>query len=267
MSDTNTQPEMTETPETPVSPPPAKAPRHAAAAEARPQRGQRSDEETAALLDAMLTRYSWRNVMVSLILGLGVGLSLAWFVLPTYLEGMRLSIVSDAPKAYWYLSRSAGVVAYLLVWLSVVWGLLLTTTIGKMLGQVAPIVDLHRHLSWLAVSFALAHALVLLGDRYITYTLVTLFVPYADTAYRPFAVALGQIGWYALILVTISFWVRTWTGQKVWRAIHYLSFVVYILVAVHAILAGTDADSLYYLYVGSAIVVVFLTILRMLNTK
>jgi DMSO/TMAO reductase YedYZ heme-binding membrane subunit len=67
-------------------------------------------------------------------------------------------------------------------------------------------------------------------------------------------------------LVTVSFWVRTWTGQKVWRAVHYLSFVVFVLVAVHALLAGTDVDALRYWYAGSAIVVLFLSVLRILNT-
>jgi predicted ferric reductase len=267
MSDSDIQTEANPPVTQPTAPVPATPQKPAADADRSKRGGQRSDEETAAILDAMLTRYSWQNVIISLVLGLGVGLGVAWFVLPTYLEGMVMSITGDAPKVYWYLSRSAGVVAYLLVWLSVVWGLLLTTTIGKMLGQVAPIVDLHRHLSWLAVTFALVHAIVLLGDQYITYTLTTLFVPYADTAYRPLAVALGQIGWYALLLVTVSFWVRTWTGQKVWRAIHYLSFGVFVLVAVHAIYAGTDSDALYYLYVGTAISVLFLTILRMVNTK
>jgi len=222
--------------------------------------------EIAALLDALLSRYSWANVLFSLLIGVTVGLAVAWFVLPTYLHGLIQSMVGDTPKMYWYVARSAGVVAYVLVWLSVVWGLLLTTTIGKQLGQVAPIVDMHRHLSWLAVSFALGHAVVLLGDKYITYTLWSLFVPYAETSYRPLAVALGQIGWYALVLVTVSFWVRTWTGQKVWRALHYLSFVVFVLVAAHALLAGTDVDALRYWYAGSAIVVLFLSILRLLNT-
>jgi len=242
----------------PVPPPSAPA--------AKAERGQRSDAETAALLDALLSRYSWANVLFSLLIGVTVGLAVAWFVLPTYLHGLIQSMVGDAPKMYWYVARSAGVVAYVLVWLSVVWGLLLTTTIGKQLGQVAPIVDMHRHLSWLAVSFALGHAVVLLGDKYITYTLWSLFVPYAETSYRPLAVALGQIGWYALVLVTVSFWVRTWTGQKVWRALHYLSFVVFVLVAAHALLAGTDVDALRYWYAGSAIVVLFLSILRLLNT-
>jgi predicted ferric reductase len=241
------------------------APLGAPAPRRMPAKEQRSDAETAALMDAMLARYSWRNVLVSLILGAAVGATFALFIIPTYLPGMVQSAVGNAPKAYWYLSRSAGVMAVVLVWLSVVWGLLLTTTLGKMISQVASIVDIHRHLSWLTVVFVLVHIFVLLGDKYITYTVVTLFIPYADTTYRPFAVALGQIGYYAVVLVTVSFWVRRWIGQKLWRALHYLSFVAYGLVLTHAYLAGTDSPTLYWGYVVSAIVVLFLTMLRIIT--
>jgi predicted ferric reductase len=134
-----------------------------------------------------------------------------------------------------------------------------------MLGQVASIVDIHRHLSWLTVVFVLVHIFVLLGDKYITYTVVTLFIPYADTTYRPFAVALGQIGYYAVVLVTVSFWVRRWIGQKSWRVLHYLSFIAYGLVIAHAYLAGTDSKTLYWGYVASVIVVLFLTMLRIIT--
>ena len=230
-----------------------------------PANAQRSDAETAALMDAMLARYSWRNVLLSLVLGVAVGVAFAYFIIPTYLPGMVQSAVGKAPKAYWYLSRSAGVMAIILVWLSVVWGLLLTTTIGKIIGQVASIVDIHRHISWLTVIFVLVHIFVLLGDKYITYTVLTLFVPYADTTYRPFAVALGQIGYYAVVLVTVSFWVRRWIGQKSWRALHYLSFVAYGLVIAHAYLAGTDSPTLFWGYVASVVVVLFLIMLRIVN--
>ncbi len=247
-----------------LPPPPDTAPLGSPAPRRMPAKEHRSDAETAALMDAMLARYSWRNVLVSLILGVAVGAAFAWFIIPTYLPGMVHSAVGNAPKAYWYLSRSAGVIALVLVWLSVVWGLLLTT-IGKMIGQVASIVDIHRHLSWLTVIFVLVHIFVLLGDKYITYTVVTLFIPYADTAYRPFAVALGQIGYYAVVLVSVSFWVRRLIGQKSWRVLHYLSFVAYGLVVTHAYLAGTDSPTLYWGYVVSVIVVLFLTMLRIIT--
>jgi predicted ferric reductase len=222
-------------------------------------------EDPAAVLDAMLDRFSWSNVIGAVFLGLVVGLTVAWVVIPTYVAGIVASLQGDNPTAYWYICRAAGIVAYGLIWLSIVWGLLLTTNIGKQLGKVAPIVDLHRHISWLSVVFSLTHMLVLLLDTVVPYTVTLVFVPFTDGAYRPVAAALGQIGCYLLIFVTVSFWVRSWTGQKVWRAIHYISFAAYVMVMVHAIMAGTDKLALYWVYVGSAVVVVFLLMLRIID--
>jgi DMSO/TMAO reductase YedYZ heme-binding membrane subunit len=68
-----------------------------------------------------------------------------------------------------------------------------------------------------------------------------------------------------LLIVTGSFWVRQWTGQKLWRAIHYLSFVICLLVGLHALWAGTDTEVLRYGYLVTTLVVVFLTIFRIVS--
>ncbi len=232
--------------------------------EPRPKKTAEPDD-LSLLLDTMQAQYAWGSVLPVLLLGGVAGIAIAYAIVPLYVDALVLSLVGDAPKAYWYLARSAGVVAYAMVWLSVVWGLLLSTSLGKAVGKVASFVDVHRHVSVLAVVFTLAHALVLLGDKYIGYTLGSIFVPYASTTYRPFEVALGQIGTYLLVIVTASFWVRQWTGQKIWRAIHYLSFVVCVLVGVHAIWSGTDVEALWYAYLGSIVVVGFLTIFRIIT--
>ena len=217
------------------------------------------------LLDTMQAQYSWGSVLPVLLLGSVAGIAIAAVVVPVYVDGLARSLIGDSPKAYWYVARSAGVVAYALVWLSVVWGLLLSTTLAKTIGNVASFVDVHRHVSVLSVVFTLVHSLVLLGDRYIGYTITSIFVPYASTTYRPFEVALGQIALYLLLIVTGSFWVRQWTGQKLWRTIHYLSFVLCVLVGVHALWAGTDTDVLWYVYLTTTLVVVFLTIFRIVS--
>lgn len=230
----------------------------------KPQRSEPEDE-LRAVMDAMQAQYSWGSMLPILLIGAMLGMAVAYAIVPIYVDAVVRSLIGDAPKAYWYIARSSGVVAYALVWLSVVWGLLLSTSLGKALGKVANFVDVHRHVSILAVVFSLAHALVLLGDRYIGYTLQSLFVPYASTTYRPMEVALGQGVFYGLLVVTGSFWVRQWTGQRVWRMIHYLSFVVSIAVGLHAIWAGTDADALRDWYIGSVGVVGFLCVFRVIS--
>ena len=232
--------------------------------EQRPNKAAESDD-LSQLLDTMQSQYSWGSVLPVLLIGAVAGIAIAAVVVPVYVDGLARSLIGDSPKAYWYVARSAGVVAYALVWLSVVWGLLLSTSLGKTIGKVASFVDVHRHVSVLSVVFTLVHSLVLLGDRYIGYTITSIFIPYASTTYRPFEVALGQIALYLLLIVTGSFWVRQWTDQKLWRAIHYLSFVICLLVGLHALWAGTDTDVLWYAYLTTTLVVVFLTIFRIVS--
>jgi len=232
--------------------------------EQRPNKSAEPDD-LSQLLDTMQSQYSWGSVLPVLLIGSVAGIAIAAVLVPVYVDGLARSLIGDSPKAYWYVAHSAGVVAYALVWLSVVWGLLLSTSLGKTIGKVASFVDVHRHVSVLSVVFTLVHSLVLLGDRYIGYTITSIFVPYASTTYRPFEVALGQIALYLLLIVTGSFWVRQWTGQKLWRAIHYLSFVICLLVGLHALWAGTDTAVLWYAYLTTTLVVVFLTILRIVS--
>jgi len=232
--------------------------------EQRPNKSAEPDD-LSQLLDTMQSQYSWGSVLPVLLIGSVAGIAIAAVLVPVYVDGLARSLIGDSPKAYWYVARSAGVVAYALVWLSVVWGLLLSTSLGKTIGKVASFVDVHRHVSVLSVVFTLVHSFVLLGDRYIGYTITSIFVPYASTTYRPFEVALGQIALYLLLIVTGSFWVRQWTGQKLWRAIHYLSFVICLLVGLHALWAGTDTAVLWYAYLTTTLVVVFLTILRIVS--
>ena len=232
--------------------------------EQRPNKAAESDD-LSQLLDTMQSQYSWGSVLPVLLIGAVAGIAIAAVVVPVYVDGLARSLIGDSPKAYWYVARSAGVVAYALVWLSVVWGLLLSTSLGKTIGKVASFVDVHRHVSVLSVVFTLVHSLVLLGDRYIGYASASIFIPYASTTYRTFEVALGQIALYLLLIVTGSFWVRQWTGQKLWRAIHYLSFVICLLVGLHALWAGTDTDVLWYAYLTTTLVVVFLSIFRIVS--
>ena len=232
-----------------------------------PKPRPRRDEDPIAVLDALNAQYSWRNMFGAILVGLVVGVAVAWQLIPTYLTSMVQSMQGDEPKVFWYVSRSAGVIAFVLLWLSTAWGLLLTTTIGKHIGKVAPIVDLHRHFSWLTIAFTLAHVVVLLGDRYANFSLAVLFIPLIGSgpAYRPYAMALGQISTYLIIIVTCSFWVRTWTGQRVWRAIHYASFVAFVGTGIHAWLHVDAMNSLFWLYVIATVSVLFLSVLRILT--
>lgn len=171
-------------------------------------------------------------------------------------------------KTPWYLTRSAGVVAYLLLTGSMAWGLLLSTKIIK--EAVAPPVALAMHniLSWLALGLTAVHLITLLFDNYYHYTLADLFIPFVGP-YRPGWVGVGILGFYLIFATTLSFSFRKQLGQKRWRKLHYLTFAAYLSATVHGVMAGTDSagTGMQLVYLGSVLLLLFLTNYRLLASR
>ena len=168
--------------------------------------------------------------------------------------------------SYWYATRAAGIASYLLLTLSVTWGLLLSTRLGdRWLGK--PLVyEAHRMASLVSVVFLGIHIASLLGDTYIEWDAKALFVP-LDAEYRAAWVALGIVSAYAVIAVTASFYVRKWIGYRAWRLFHYVSFGTFVMASAHGLMTGSDSHEPWMLgiYATALVVTVFLVNLRLVG--
>ncbi|MFN2166455.1 MAG: hypothetical protein ACK2U9_09350, partial [Anaerolineae bacterium] len=200
-----------------------------------------------------------------MLLGALIGLSLA---AAGFVVGVGTTGLAGDTTSFWYLSRAAGVVGYMLLWGSVVWGLLLTSKIGQGVLRAPALLDAHRFLSNVALGFAFFHGLVLMGDHYLSFPLQAVLVPFAGE-YHPALVAAGQIGLWLSLLLSVSFLVRRRIGQRAWRRLHYASFLAFWLVLGHAWLLGSDSHwlSLRAMYAITAGTVIFLTLYRALATR
>jgi predicted ferric reductase len=207
-----------------------------------------------------------RSLALFVLAALG-GALLALVVLPHWLPGLSRSLVGSEPKGFWYLSRASGWVAYALLWASMALGLGLTNRLARLWPGAPAAFELHQHVSLLALACTLFHALVLLGDRYVVYSLATLALPFASTGYRPIAVGLGQLAFYTLAVVTLSFYVRRQLGHRGWRRIHYASFAVFLLALAHGLTSGTDSATWWAraLYWSSGASLLYLTVYRILT--
>jgi predicted ferric reductase len=171
-----------------------------------------------------------------------VGLLAAVILLPAWLPNMAFSLSGDAPKAYWYVSRATAFVSLTLLWISMALGLGLTNKMARVWpGGASAAFAIHEYVSLLGLAFAAFHALLLLGDRYINFTLSQILMPFATGNYHPFWVGLGQTGFYIWAMVAFSFYVRQGIGQKTWRWIHFASFAMYLLGLFHGLFSGTDS--------------------------
>ncbi len=209
------------------------------------------------------------QTLLLMLLSIAAGTLLAAFVLPTWLPGLSDSLLGPAPKVYWYLSRASGIVSLVLLWLSMAIGVIITNKLARIWPGGPTAFDLHQHASLLGLGFALFHGLVLIGDQYAKFSLTQLIVPFGTTTYRPLWVGIGQLGFYLMAVVGLTFYIRKIIGSKVWRSIHYLSFAVFVMGLFHGLQAGTDSANplireLYWFLAGS---LVFLTIYRILITR
>jgi predicted ferric reductase len=194
------------------------------------------------------------------------GVVLGLIILPAFLPGLSQSILASKPKIFWYLSRGSALVAYGLLWFSMVLGVGVTNKLATRWPGLGKTNELHQFISILGLAFGLFHGLILLGDAYSHFTLAQRLLPFATTTYRPFAVGLGQIGFYLWAVVLGSFYVRKKIGTKSWRFIHYFSYLTFLGVLVHSLMSGTDAGlqatQLYYWITGGLLL--FLTVYRVI---
>lgn len=199
------------------------------------------------------------------LLAMGVGAFAAVLILPIWLPNISGSMLGTDIKAYWYISRGSGFVGLSLLWLSMALGLLVTNKMAKFWPGVPASFAIHEYVSLLGLGFVLLHGIILMGDQYINFNLFSILVPFASN-YEPFWVGVGQLGFYGVLLVSLSFYVRKQIGQKTWRLLHYISFVMYFFALVHGIASGTDtllpwAQNYYWVSAGSLL---FLLVYRVL---
>lgn len=169
----------------------------------------------------------------------------------------------NAAHAFWQASRAAGFAAYAALALETILGLLVSTGLADRWLARARTMEIHRWLSAVALALTAAHALVLLGDRYIAFDAIDLVVPFV-APYRPIAVGLGVCAAYAAFVVHASFTLRSRIGQRAWRALHYLSFAAFLGATAHGVLAGTDAGLGWAraMYAAAGTLVLWLTFYR-----
>lgn len=209
---------------------------------------------------------------LSIILAMMIGVLAAILLLPTWLPNMATSLIGASPKAYWYLSRATAFVSLTILWISMALGLGISNKLARLWPGAPATFAIHEYVSLLGLAFALFHALVLLGDHYINFTVAQIFMPFATTNYRPTWVGVGQIGFYVWLIVNVSFYVRSKIGHKTWRILHYLSFAMYAMGLLHGLFSGTDSGAswagwYYWISGGSLLFLLFYRIANSITEK
>jgi predicted ferric reductase len=169
---------------------------------------------------------------------------------------------------YWYLGRAGGLVAFGLMFVSVILGVAISSRIFDGLLARAWFFELHKFVSLFLLAAVVFHAFIMLPDPYANYSAGDLLIPLRSHI-MPEATAVGIVSFYGLVLLSLSFYVTRWIGQRAWRTMHYLTFLTYLGGTIHAIWAGTDSAILgvRYVFLASGVALIFFVLYRILAVR
>jgi len=151
-------------------------------------------------------------------------------------------LASSGPSAYWYLTRSTGAVALVLLTLAVALGI---ADIRRLQTERWPrfvVGSLHRNVSLLALAFVVVHILTSVLDSYASISLVDAVVPFVGS-YRPFWLGLGAVSFDLFLAVIITSMLRPRIGYRSWHAVHWLAYASWPIALVHGFGTGSDAKA------------------------
>ncbi|MEI7548196.1 MAG: ferric reductase-like transmembrane domain-containing protein [Actinomycetota bacterium] len=170
--------------------------------------------------------------------------------------------------SWWYLSRASGIVAWVVLAVTCLWGILLITRMLKPADRPAWLLDLHRYLGVLSILTVAAHMAALVGDNYVHFGWKELLV-LNGSPWKTDAINWGIVAFYMMVLVQVSSWAMKLIPKKIWHAIHLTSYALFVMATIHGLKAGTDVDNMVLLLTMSGIIgiVLFALVARILQGR
>lgn len=148
----------------------------------------------------------------------------------------------------WYMIRALGLVATGAFTLSAVLGALSVRG-----GRTPAAMDrrlvrqlVHRSTALIGLGALVGHLSFVLIDTYVPTALSGVLIPFT-AGYRPFALGLGTLALYALLLTAVSGWLRGGFAGRIsdeaWRRIHFAAYIGWGLAIAHGFLSGSDSHT------------------------
>jgi predicted ferric reductase len=170
---------------------------------------------------------------------------------------MSTTLAAAGPSVYWYLTRSTGAVALVLLTAAVALGVADVRRWSTPRWPRFLVDSLHRNVSLLAVVFLGLHILTSVLDSFTKISLLDAVVPFAGS-YRPLWLGLGAIASDLLLAVAITSLLRRRLGYASWRAIHWLAYASWPVALLHGFGTGSDVKSTWLLALSIACLIVVL---------
>jgi sulfoxide reductase heme-binding subunit YedZ len=144
---------------------------------------------------------------------------------------VSVPLAAVGPSTYWYLTRSTGAVAMLLLSVAVALGVLDVQRWSTPRWPRFIVDSIHRNAALLALVFLVLHILTSVLDSFAPIGLVDAVVPFVG-AYRPFWLGLGAVAFDLIVTVIITSLLRARMGYASWP-----------IALLHGFGTGSDANT------------------------
>ena len=154
----------------------------------------------------------------------------------------------------WYATRASGIMALILLTLTMVLGLTTATRARARNWPGFAQQEMHRRISMIAVVFLGIHVVTSVLDTYVNIGWVAIVIPFTS-AYGRFWVGVGALALDLMIAVFVTSLLRARMRPGTWRALHWLAYLSWPIALAHTFGMGTDSREGWVIILGVACVV------------
>ena len=167
---------------------------------------------------------------------------------------------------WWYLSRSSGIVAMVLIVAALVWGFLFSARATGTKRRPKWWLDLHNYLGGLAFAFVIIHVVAVYQDQLSGIGLLQILVPMTAPGWA-WGITWGVLATYVFALVVFTTWPRKRGSRRVWLTLHLMSMPAAVGAGVHAWMVGSSRGQLWFSVLLAALagLAVYPAVLRLLQ--
>jgi sulfoxide reductase heme-binding subunit YedZ len=149
------------------------------------------------------------------------------------------AIVATSSMPLWYLTRATGLVALILLTLSMASGLLSSVRYQRPAWPRFVTIGLHRNTTLLAVAFTILHVITTAADSFVSIPLQDALIPFISS-YRPLWLGLGAVALDLMLALTVTSLLRTRMRYRSWRLVHWTAYLCWPVAVLHGLGTGSD---------------------------
>lgn len=163
----------------------------------------------------------------------------------------------------WYLSRSTGIVATVLIVAALVWGLFFSSRSTGNRRRPKWWLDLHNYLGGLAFVFTVLHMAISYADNIDLAEMTGFLLPIGRDGID-WSLAWGYLSVFMFAALVFTSWPKKRLGRRGWLLVHLLSVPAAVMAAAHGWMIGSSRGTLWFgaLLAGLAGLSVYPAVLR-----